>query len=164
VLLLLCSCNYFEDKKIHATDGLVEEKLQELDKTTVDKYPIFENCETEHSTNETEKMCFVATLSQHIFESLSEQDLILDSEFEENIHARIEVTNLGHVNIVSLELTPLLTEKIPNIEALITQSITDLPEIKPAYKKIHSGELIAVTTQFIIPVRVVGEFENVEIL
>lgn len=159
-LLLLCSCNYFENKKIHATDDLVQEKLLEVDKTSVDKYPVFESCETENSNSDIEKSCFITTLSQYISHSFSEEDLILSNELDASFQATIEVTNSGNVNIINLEITPLLKEQIPNITELVTKSILDLPEIKPAYKKTHSGELIAVTTQFTIPIRVLGSFSE----
>lgn len=164
MLLLLCSCNYFENKKIHATDDLVQEKLLEMDKTSVDKYPVFESCETENSDSEVEKTCFITTLSQFISHSFSKEDLILNDELDASFQATIEVTNSGSVNIINLEITPALRKQIPNITALVTKSIVNLPEIKPAYKKIHSGELIAVTTQFTIPVRVVGSFSEESVL
>ncbi len=157
-MLLLCSCNYFENKKIHATDDLVQEKLRELDRTSVDKYPIFEECETENSNKDIEKACFITTLSQHISTSFSEQELILDKELDVTFKVTIEVTKIGTVNIVELVASPELKAYMPNIDELVAQSITDLPEIKPAYKKINSGELIAVTTQFKIPVRIIGAF------
>lgn len=155
-LLLVYSCNYFEDKKIHATEDLVQEQLLNLDKTIIDKYPVFETCESENSSTDEEKICFVTTLSSHVSKALSEQDLVLDEELDVNIQTTIEVAQSGAIRIINLELTPQLTDQIPNIEALITESVTNLPEIKPAYKKIQSGELIAVTTQFTIPVRVLG--------
>lgn len=157
---LLCSCNYFENKKIHATDDLVQEKLHKLDRTSVDKYPVFEDCETQDSNKDTEKACFITTLSQHISTSLSEQDLILDKELDVNFQITIEVAYNGAVNIVDLVATPELNAQIPNIDELVAKSIIDLPEIKPAYKKINSGELIAVTTQFKIPVHIIGVFIN----
>ena len=154
------SCNYFENKKIHATDDLVQEKLLEVDKTSVDKYPVFENCETENSNKDIEKECFVSTLRQHISDSFSEEDLILDNELDVNFQVVIEVTNLGVINIVKTVISPQLKDQITNMTELVAKSIADLPEIKPAYKKIQSGELIAVSTQFTIPVRVVGAFSD----
>jgi hypothetical protein len=156
-LLLLCSCNYFESKKIYVTDDLVEEKLRNLDKSSVDKYPVFANCETENSNSDIEKECFIATLSQHISTSFSEHKLVLNNELDVNFQVTIEITNLGTINIIKLVINSELKENIPNIEELVAQSILDLPEVKPAYKKTQSGELIAVNTLFTIPVHVVAE-------
>lgn len=157
---MLYSCNYFENKKIHATDDLVQEKLLEMDKTSVDKYPVFENCETENSNSDIEKDCFVTTLSQYISDSFSEENLILNNELDVSFQTTIEVTHLGKVNILAIEIKPLLKEQIPNITKLVTKSLVALPEIKPAYKKTQSGELIPVTTKFTIPVHVIGKLKQ----
>ena len=159
-VLLLCSCNYFENKKIHASEDLIQDKLLELDKTTVDKFPIFENCESENSNRETEKDCFVTALSQHVSKSFSEQNLTFDNELEFTFQIIIEVTNEGEVNVIELITPPQLREHISNIDALVEKSVLNLPEIQPAYKKIQSGELIAVTTQFAIPVHIIGKLQE----
>ncbi|MGB0896571.1 MAG: hypothetical protein ACPGU9_02560 [Flavobacteriaceae bacterium] len=159
-LLLLCSCNYFENKKIYATDDLVQEKLRELDKASVDKYPVFKSCETENSDKTTEKECFVTTLSQYITRSLSAQNLILDDELDVSFQVIIQVTNEGEVAVLELLHMQDLYQKIPNIEELVKQSIKKLPEIMPAYKQTKSGDFIAVNTKFKIPVRVLGKLTN----
>jgi len=157
LVLLICSCNYFENKKIHANDTLVQEKMDQLDKTSIDKFPVFIDCESLNGNTEEEKECFITTLSTHISDSLWENQLVLTNEIDASFQVTLEVAADGKINIIKFDVPSVLKENIPNIEQLISESVQELPEIKPALKKVQSGELIAVKTQFVIPIRVVGQ-------
>lgn len=157
VLFLTCSCNYFENKKIHATEDMIQEKLLHLDKSKVDKFPIFEDCETVDGNIEAEKNCFITTLSRLIHASFTENNLVLNHELDTFLIVTVEVDISGKIKIIKSEISPEIKENIPNIEQLINQSVVGLPEIKPGLKKLQSGEFVAVNTRFTIPVRVVGQ-------
>ena len=72
----------------------------------------------------------------------------------------IQVSETGKVTIISQEINETIKEHIPNINQIIEHSISELPEIKPALKKIQSGELVPVKTQFVIPIRVVAKITD----
>jgi len=156
-VLLFCSCNYFESKKIHATDERIQERLDSLDISTIDKFPIFKDCEQLDQDLTAERNCFITSLSTYIGNSLFENKLVLEDELDTSFQVTIQVSEKGKVTIISQEIDGALNEKIPNINQIIGQSIGELPEIKPALKKIQSGELVPVKTQFVIPIRVVGK-------
>ena len=162
--LLLCSCNYFESKKIHATDERIQERLDSLDTSTIDKFPIFKDCEQLDQNLSAEKNCFITSLSTYIANSLFENKLVLEEELDIIFQVAIEVSDTGKMTIKSFEIDAVLKEYIPNIEQIIQQSIDELPEVKPALKKIQSGELIPVKTHFIIPIRVVAQVPDNESL
>lgn len=158
------SCNYFENKKIHVNDEMVEEKLRKIDKTQVDKYPIFNDCESINGDIEAEKNCFITTLSNHITNYLIQQNLILEEEFESAFELLVEVDKNGALLIKSYTIDNHTKEIIPNIETLISDSLSSLPKIYPAIKKLPSaddnvGELVPVTTQFIIPIKIIAVSE-----
>ena len=160
-VLLFCSCNYFESKKIHATDERIQERLDSLDTSTIDKYPVFKECEELDENLEAEKACFITSLSTYIGNSLLENKLVLEEELETSFYITIQVSEKGKVAIVSFEIDKNLKENIPNIEQIIKQSISELPEIGAAYKKIRSGEgQVPVKTQFIIPIRVIAKVKD----
>ncbi len=156
-ILLFCSCNYFESKKIHATDERIQKHLDSLDTSTIDKFPIFKDCEQLDQNLSAEKKCFITSLSTYIGTSLFENKLVLEEELDSTFQVAIEVSDTGKVTIKSFEIDAVLKENIPQIEQIIQQSIDELPEVKPALKKIQSGELIPVKTHFIIPIRVVAK-------
>lgn len=141
---------------------MVEEKLRNIDKTVVDKYPIFEGCETITEDLALEKECFVSKLSAHIASSLWKQQLVLHNEVDAIVTLTIEVTDKGAVTILSHDISSQLLKAIPEIEHYLITSITTLPEIKPALKKLNSGDFVAVNTVFIIPVRVLGKLPESE--
>ena len=157
-ILLFCSCNYFEKQKIHATDELIQERLDSLDTSTIDKFPIFnKDCEQLDHDLAAEKYCFITSLSTYIGNSLFENKLVLENELDTTFQVAIEISDSGKVTIMSFTIDALLKESIPQIEELVQQSIDELPKIYPAYKKINSGVSIPVKTHFIIPIRVVAK-------
>ena len=159
-VLLFCSCNYFEKQKIHASDERIQERLDSLDTSTIDQFPIFKKCEQLDQDMSVEKECFITSLSTYIGSSLFENKLVLEEELDTTFQVAIEVSEKGKIIITSFEIDSVLNENIPNIKQIITQSINELPEIKPALKKIHSGELVPVKTQFVIPIRVVAKIND----
>jgi len=160
-VLLFCSCNYFEKQKIHDTDERIQERLDSLDTSTIDKFPIFKDCEQLDQNLTAEKQCFITSLSSYIGNSLFQNKLVLENELNTSFQVSIEVSDTGKVTVISFEINAILKENIPQIEQMILQSINDLPEIKPALKKIESGELVPVKTHFIIPIRVVAKVTDV---
>jgi len=159
-VLLFCSCNYFESKKIHATEERIQERLNSLGTSTIDKFPIFKDCEQLDQDLDAERNCFITSLSAYIGNSLLENKLILEDELDTSFQVAIQVSETGKVTIISQEIDETLKENIPNINQIIELSISELPEIKPALKKISSGELVPVKTQFVIPIRVVAQVES----
>lgn len=154
LILLFSSCNFFE-KKINR-DDLLEQKRKELDKTQVDKYPIFPECESINEDIEIEKECFIKTLSSHISNYLLQQNILLEQELNGSLTLVIEVTKSGEIIIKSFTIDPTIVEQIPNIKALVSESLYTLPEIVPAYKKLSkTGDHIPVNTQFLIPINII---------
>jgi hypothetical protein len=149
-------------KKEHATEERIQKRLEELDTSKIDKFPIFKDCEQLDENTVTEKDCFISSLSAYITNSLFAHKLVLENELDNTFQVAIEVSDLGKVSVKSFEVDSILNANIPNMNAIIQQSIDDLPEIKPALKKIHSGELIPVKTQFRIPIRVVAKVTEEE--
>ena len=144
---------------------MVEEKLRNIDKTVVEKYPIFEGCETISEDLMLEKECFISKLSTHITSSLWKQQLVLHNEVDAIVTLTIEVSDKGEVSILNQDISSQLLEDIPEIEDYLITSIATLPEIKPALKKLNSGDFVAVKTVFTIPVRVIGKLpENEEVI
>ncbi len=161
-VLVFSSCNYFEKKKEHATEERIQERLEGLDTSKIDRFPVFKDCEVESNDAVAEKECFIASLSSYITNSLFDNKLVLENELDNIFKVAIVVSDTGKVSIKSLEIDSLVQANIPDINAIVANSINELPEIKPALKKIHSGELIPVQTEFLIPIRVVAKVADTE--
>ncbi len=150
---ILASCNYFEKKKIAVSDTLIEQKLQEINRSQIDKYPIFEACENIDNDMLSEKECFTTRLSDHISEYLAQQDIVLTEALQDTLKIQLQVNYKGIISIQNYHVSEPVLTAIPNVRMLISESIQQLETIKPAYKKLpETGELIPVTTQFIIPI------------
>ena len=114
-VLLFCSCNYFESKKIHATDERIQERLDSLDTSTIDKFPIFKDCEQLDQDLAAERNCFITSLSTYIGNSLFENKLVLEDELDTSFQVAIQVSETGKVTIISQEIDETLKENISTI-------------------------------------------------
>ena len=160
-VLLFCSCNYFEKQKIHVSDERIQKHLDSLDTSTIDKFPVFKECEELDENLAAERNCFITSLSTYIGNSLLKNKLVLEEELDTYFHITIQVSKDGIVTIVSYEIDENLKENIPNIKQIIEHSISELPKIGAAYKKIQSGEeQVPVKTKFIIPIRVIAKVSD----
>jgi len=158
--MLLCSCNYFESQKKHVTEEQIQADLDTIDTSVIDKFPIFKDCELVEENLAAEKNCFITSLSTYITNSLFENNLVLKNELDSSFQVLIEVSDDGKIEILSFTINEILKESIPDIEQIIANSIAELPDIVPARKKIESGVLVPVKTQFVIPIRVVAKVDG----
>ncbi|MFD0964433.1 hypothetical protein [Pseudofulvibacter geojedonensis] len=168
LLLLLFSCNYFENKKIHVSDedhDLVQEKLKNLDKTKVDKYPIFSECESLEGDVLAEKECFITTLSKHISSNVFTNEIVLDKPLNEEFQVFVEVNKLGELSVLETTASDSLKMLMPSIDQTIKESLLSLPKIRPAMKQLPGvdknipGDEVPVSIQFLIPIKVVTVLE-----
>ncbi len=165
ILLLSFSCNYFENKKIHVSDEhheLVQEKLKKLDKTQVDRYPIFSSCESLESDLSAEKECFIETLRNHITSNIITSDVVLEKPLHEEFNVLVEVDKKGDITIVKTTISDSLQLLFPSINQRIEESLLSLPKIEPAMKQLSSmdkntkGDEVHVSIQFLIPIKIVA--------
>jgi len=165
VITLTASCNYFEEKKVHVEDEnheWVQEKLKTLDKSKVDRYPVFASCESLEEDVEAEKLCFIKTLGEHIAQHINSDSLVFEDAYQETVKVYIKVAKEGTVEVENVEISDTLQQLFPVLKPSITNSITTLPTVKPALRylptkeKEAKGEPVAVTTHFAIPITISG--------
>ncbi len=151
----LVSCNYFEKKKISISDNLIDQKLRDIDLVVVDKYPVFKECEDINNDAFIEKKCFTNTLSNYITDYLYMQKIMLSEVVSDTINVPILVNLKGEISLQNFIISERLQKNIPELKNILFKSISNLPKIKPAYKKLpQTGELIPVNTRFVIPIHI----------
>ena len=119
-------------------------KLEPIDFTTVDAYPLLPECEQITSRN-LQKDCFYKLLSKKIELALSQQNITLTKSSNDTIQVTINVSSKGIVNVKFINLSN--EEVFKELKKAIIQSVENLPQIQPAIK---SG--IPVTTEFVLPI------------
>ena len=145
LLLLLCSCDYFDKRKVNA-DELLNEELKTVNWNEVDDYPNFETCdETEDKLSR--KKCFEETLTRAIFTSLNEAGIVVTESFSDTLMMVFQISEKGELQLIEIEENELISANIPNIDSLLISGLNDLPKIYPAVKR---GQ--QVRTQFKLPV------------
>ncbi|MGB5418927.1 hypothetical protein [Algibacter sp.] len=144
-ILSLTSCEYFNVKKT-SSEAILKEELQTFNWNDVDDYPSFSDCDS-ITTKEDKKVCFQSVLTLHIWEYLGKEKLVVSQDITDTLMLKLQVSNTGKLVLLDAKIDSLTTQEIPNIKALINQSIDSLPEIFPAIKR---GQ--QVTTQFKLPI------------
>ncbi|WP_067147099.1 hypothetical protein [Pseudotamlana agarivorans] len=144
LVLMLSSCEYFNVKKT-SSEAILNEELKTFNWNDVDEYPNFSICDESASKAE-RQMCFQNTLTHHITNFLQNEGIIVSQDINDTILLEFQVSKTGDLSLMSSSVDSLTVDEIPNIEDLLNQSLTDLPEIFPAIKR---GQ--QVTTEFKLP-------------
>lgn len=151
IVLLLCgfllfvSCDVFISKEVK-TQQLVEREMQNINFNDVDQFPLFENCDETH-TKEENKGCFEATLLAHFTTTLDGFEFVLKEALVDTLYVDFLVDKKGEIAVLDIEHNAIVTEQIPEFDAIITRCLETLPKVTPALKR---G--IPVRTKFRIPI------------
>lgn len=144
-LLMATSCQYFETEKVSSED-IFEDEIGTIDWKEVDRYPSFPACESIIEKPE-QKDCFITTISNHLYQAVSHQEMIAIREVYDTVKVKFEVGTTGQLSILNIEIDSILQREFPELELIIFNTVDSLQPIAPAYKR---G--IPVKTQFILPV------------
>jgi hypothetical protein len=130
LFLMLCSCEYFNVKKV-SSESILEEELQTFNWNDVDEYPTFSE----------------QTLSGFITGYLQKDAIIVTQDIYDTISLNFKVTDKGDLILLDTKMDSLTHNEIPNINQLLAESLNSLPTIFPAIKR---GQ--HVTTEFTLPI------------
>lgn len=144
-LLMLCSCEYFNVKKT-SSEAILNEELQTFNWNDVDAYPSFSECDSVDTKTE-RKSCFEQVLTQHIWEFLNAEKIVISQDINDTMILKFQVSETGNLKLVNAKIDSLTRYVIPEIEALLYKSLDSLPRIFPATKR---GQ--QVKTEFELPI------------
>lgn len=144
--LLLVSCEFFQKKKIS------EEEMIDtiIDYRSVDAFPLFPTCENIPSQDK-QRVCSQIKLSEHIFASLSQSNIITARKVSDTVFVKLQVSSKGKVILTNIKASENLKKQIPTIDSLLKSSVSSIPVLKPALKR---G--IPVATEFSLPIVVLN--------
>ena len=143
--LMVASCNYFNVKKT-STEAILQEELTAFNWNEVDEYPTFSSCDS-LPEKKAQKMCFENTLTEHVLQFLSQQELIVSCDLNDTIFIDFKLSEKGKMSIDTIIANKKILEGIPELNNYIYSSIDSLPQIFPAIKR---GQ--QVKTQFRLPI------------
>jgi len=139
------SCQFFETEKI-TKETFFETEINAINWNDVDQYPVFSECE--HITEkEEQKQCFESTLSNHLYQAIPSDKILVAHDLNDTILLEFTVTILGQLSIKKMVMDSILQVEIPLFESYILRSIDSLQPVAPAYKR---G--IPVETTFSLPI------------
>ncbi|OUR94614.1 hypothetical protein A9Q87_02970 [Flavobacteriales bacterium 34_180_T64] len=144
-VVLITSCNYFENQKVNSKD-LLEEELESFSWNDVDEYPSFDSCNS-MSGKLDKKVCFENTLRNILNTNLSQLNIVVTEDVIDTIVLKITIDNLGKFEINEIISKAQTKAQIPTIDSLLIHGFDNLPKIYPAIKRSQQ-----VSTQFNLPV------------
>ncbi len=144
LILLVCSCEYFNVKKT-TPEAILEEDLRTFNWDDVDTYPSFRGCDS-LLLKEEKKACFESTLYSEINEYLQSQKIVVTQHINDTVLLKLRVSKNGQLSLLDAKIDSLTKQEIPEIEEIILKGIEALPEIKSAIKKAQP-----VRTEFELP-------------
>lgn len=142
---MLCSCEYFNVKKV-PSEIILKEELQTFNWNDVDEYPTFSVCNST-LTKQEKKACFEYTLIGFIANFLQKDTIVVTQDIHDTINLNFKVTNTGDLILLDTKIDSLTNSEMPNIKQLLIESLDSLPKIYPAIKR---GQ--HVTTEFTLPI------------
>lgn len=140
--LFLVSCEFFQKKEL-SNDAVIDTII---DFNSVDVFPLFPSCQNIPS-QEKQRICSQIKLSEHIYTSLVSSQITTAKKVNDTLYLKLHIDTIGKVTLVNLKTSELLLEQLPNVDSLILNSISSLPNLKPAIKR---G--MPVATEFTLPI------------
>lgn len=139
---LLTSCEFF--KKREFTPTIAIDTI--VDYNSVDIFPLFPSCDSIPS-QEKQKICSQIKLSEHIYASLSDYQIVTSEKINDTILVKINIDKTGKTSLLNLQSSAFINEQIPNLRKIISSGVDKIPQLKPAIKR---G--MPVTTEFTLPI------------
>ncbi|MBA6153151.1 hypothetical protein H3Z82_10470 [Gelidibacter gilvus] len=143
--IFLCSCDYFQSKKV-SSEQLLEEEMQAINWNDVDEYPTFSDCDAA-TTNQEKKICFENHLHELLSSHLEKQIIIVSEDVSDTVLLKIHIDKTGQFSIRDIIMDSNTKAQIPHLDSILRHSFDSLPKIYPAIKRSQQ-----VATEFSLPV------------
>ena len=137
-ITLFTSCELFQPKEPAKT--LAESYLKEMQWNAVDQYPLFEGCE-ENTEAAIQRSCFEKTLFDLLYTELSTSSIIVNKSINDTVLLHFTIDREGRLLLTKVDRSNLVNEQIPQLEALLQQSLKKLPKLYAGLKKVAAGDI-----------------------
>ncbi len=139
----ITSCEYFSFKKPVKKSV---PKVDSIDYTKVDEFPIFPECDSIPSV-EKQRICFQLEMSKYIYLALDTLYISSKVSLNDTLVVKIIVDKNGYTKLASIQNAAYFSQKIPKIDSILNSSLKKLPKLQPAIKR---G--IPVDAEFSLPI------------
>lgn len=141
IVLSFASCDYF--------DTIFNKNPDRIDFTSVDEYPVFPSCDS-LATVEFKQKCFENTLAKYLQRDLELHKFSSPLAITDALIIHVNIDKNGKASLQNLETSKQIKETLPELEAIIRESINNFPKLIPAKKR---G--LYVSSKYIIPLYIV---------
>ncbi|WP_452222295.1 hypothetical protein [Lacinutrix salivirga] len=134
-----------------SSNAILEEELKTFNWSNVDEFPTFETCDS-NMTSTFKKECFVNELNRLVSKNFKNENIVLNSDFNETVEIGLHISNTGELTVKSVEIDSTASAKIPNLQDILKSSFDSIPKILPAIKR---GQQVNV--EFKLPVIIISD-------
>lgn len=132
-VLTLTSCQFFEYDKVNFEDVLNKE-ISNINWQEVDNYPSFQSCDSLYDSVDRVN-CFYFEFHKRIIENLSAYNFVSNYKISDTMHVFFEIDHYGKLNVSKIDINDKIKTAIPNIALLVKESISQIDDVIPAYKR-----------------------------
>lgn len=129
----LTSCQFFKYDKVNFEDVL-DKEISSINWQEVDNYPSFQSCDSLHESVDRVN-CFYFEFHKQIIENLSLQNFVSNHKISDTIYVFFEIDHYGKLNVLKVDINDKIETGIPNIASLVKESISQIDNVIPAYKR-----------------------------
>lgn len=133
-LLFCVACNTMDKKSETRTESSNFSIASIIDYTTVDTYPVFNECEN-YAEDDDQKECFRQTISQKLSDLLGQYKVTVKKRVNGTTWVDILIDQRGQTKVVEINSPPNIREQIPQMDSIVNECVGALPPIKPAVKR-----------------------------
>lgn len=142
LFLSICVSCLSEDYKEERAHDMARIEMQSIDMDSVDRYPVFDNCDEMLTTSD----CFYKTLFNVIDQKLRKDYIAIQLEQKDSVYASISVDNKGVIEYDGIFKCARSIDK-ERLDSILKDRLADFPVIKSAVKR-----SIPVSTTYRLPI------------
>lgn len=132
-VLTLTSCQFFKYDKVNFEDVLNKE-ISNINWQEVDNYPSFQSCDSLNDSVDRVN-CFYFEFHKRIIENLSLHNFVSNRKISDTMYVFFEINHYGNLNVLKVDINDKIKTAIPNIASLVKESISQIDDVIPAYKR-----------------------------
>lgn len=133
LVILFASCNYFQSQE-KLTAELVALRLNDIDWTDVDSYPLFDPL-YETASKEEQLEYFRITMFNLFSEALEDISFVVDQDINEVMFVDFEVDEHGFILFKGISENEVILKSISNIKEELSNRLNEITTVAPALKR-----------------------------
>ena len=132
-VLTLTSCQFTKYDKVNF-DDVLEKEISNINWQEVDNYPSFQSCDSLYDSVDRVN-CFYFELHNRIIDNLSLHNVVSNRKISDTMYVFFVINHFGKLDVLKVDVNNKIETGIPNIALLVKESVSQIDDVIPAYKR-----------------------------